>query len=538
MSARLPRPIEFVLGSGIDSEGVLAALAKKFTVVSDPPIDGERTYLDTFDGRLRSAGLTLGWGRQHGDRHANLALATADGLVTKSPAGRSATGPGRLFAADLPPGPLHDALAGVIEMRALTPQASVKYRQRNATVQDREAKTVVRLHFEEPGAMTARLLVSPVLGYGSAFVGVTAALRSLSGLRPAKRPLRDEAILATGGHPAGVSAKIAVSLRPAMRADEATFALCRRLAEVVEANLAGTLAEIDTEFLHDLRVAIRRSRSVLREMKGVFSPDESRRAAADLRWIQEITGPTRDLDVQLLEWSQMVAGLPAQVAADLQPLHDLLARHREEAARTMRRQLTGPRYVEAWTTWRALIDRPLHPAEKPDPDPAHDDDSAHDPAEDPIRPQAHRPIAAVAGARIVAVYRRMIRMGEAINDDSPPESLHDLRKRGKEYRYLLELYGSLWPSATVAPMITAMKGLQDVLGRFQDDEVQANYLRSLGPELLATTGATDTLIALGLVIDRLGRDQSDARAAFAGRFADFAAPGNRNLVAATFGVRA
>ncbi|MDQ1428060.1 MAG: hypothetical protein QOK39_1536 [Acidimicrobiaceae bacterium] len=524
MSARLPPPIELILGSGIDSDGVLAALAKKFTMVSDPPVNGERTYLDTFDGRLRSAGLTLGWGRQHGDRHANLALSTADGLVTRAPASRSATGPGRLFAADLPPGPLHDTVAGVIEMRALTPRASVKYRQRNATVQDREAKTVVRLHFEEPVAMTARLLVSPVLGYGSAFAGVTAALRSLPGLRPAKRPLRDEAILAAGGHPAGVSAKIAVSLRPAMRADEATFALCRRLAEVVEANLAGTLAEIDTEFLHDLRVAIRRSRSVLREMKGVFPPDESRQAAADLRWIQEITGPTRDLDVQLLEWPQMVAGLPARVAADLQPLHDLLARHREEAGRTMRRQLRGPRYAEAWTTWRALLDPALHPAK--------------DPAHDPARPQAHRPIAAVAGSRIVTVYRRMIRMGEAINDDSPPESLHDLRKRGKEYRYLLELYGSLWPSGTVTPMTTAMKGLQDVLGRFQDDEVQANYLRSLGPELLATTGDTDTLIALGLVIDRLGRDQSDARAAFAGRFTNFAARSNRNLVAATFGVRA
>ena len=387
MSSLLPRPIQLVLGSGVDSDRVLAALAKRFTVVSDLPISGERTYLDTFDGRLRSAGLTLGWERRYGDRHANLALATADGLVTRVPAGRSANGPRRLFAADLPSGPLHDALAGVIEMRALTPRANVKYRKRDATVQDREAKTVVRLHFEEPVAMTARLLVSPVLGYGSAFVAVTAVLRSLSGVRTAKRPLRDEAILAAGGHPAGVSAKIAVSLRPEMRADEATFALCRRLADIVEANLAGTFAEIDTEFLHDLRVAIRRSRSVLREMKGVFPPDESRQAAVDLRWIQEITGPTRDLDVQLLEWSQTVAGLPAQATADLQPLHDLLARHREEAGRTMRRQLTGPRYAEAWTTWRALLDRAPHPAEDPthdpgpdpDPDPDPDHDHDHDP---------------------------------------------------------------------------------------------------------------------------------------------------------------
>ena len=38
----------------------------------------------------------------------------------------------------------------------------------------------------------------------------------------------------------------------------------------------------------------------------------------------------------------------------------------------------------------------------------------------------------------------MVGDGDRITDDSPDEDLHELRKRGKELRYLLELFGSLF----------------------------------------------------------------------------------------------
>ena len=39
----------------------------------------------------------------------------------------------------------------------------------------------------------------------------------------------------------------------------------------------------------------------------------------------------------------------------------------------------------------------------------------------------------------------MVKMGTAIDDDSPAEDLHELRKVGKELRYLLEFFASLYP---------------------------------------------------------------------------------------------
>jgi CHAD domain-containing protein len=140
----------------------------------------------------------------------------------------------------------------------------------------------------------------------------------------------------------------------------------------------------------------------------------------------------------------------------------------------------------------------------------------------------------VAGARIRAVYRAMVRDGGRIGEDSPPEALHDLRKRGKELRYLLELFGAPFPRKVVKPMVSTLKELQDVLGRFQDRAVQAGTLRGLADDLAAEPGGPTALLALGPALDAVLADQRAARQRFAAAFAPFAAAGQRRAVRAAF----
>ena len=151
------------------------------------------------------------------------------------------------------------------------------------------------------------------------------------------------------------------------------------------------------------------------------------------------------------------------------------------------------------------------------------------------RPDAARPVADVAGERIGKVYRRMVKMGSAIDPDSPHEALHDLRKKGKELRYLLEFFASLYPPEVVKPMVGTLKGLQDVLGRFQDREVQADALRALGDDIAVAEGGAAALMAMGVLVQRLLEEQDAARAEFDESFARFAAKPQRKLVEATFG---
>jgi hypothetical protein len=83
-------------------------------------------------------------------------------------------------------------------------------------------------------------------------------------------------------------------------------------------------------------------------------------------------------------------------------------------------------------------------------------------------------------------------------------------------------------------MVRTLKGLQDVLGRHQDREVQADSMRALAPELTGVAGGADALLSLGVLVERLEREQHGARAQFAESFAAFSAPGQRTVVDETF----
>jgi CHAD domain-containing protein len=202
---------------------------------------------------------------------------------------------------------------------------------------------------------------------------------------------------------------------------------------------------------------------------------------------------------------------------DLDPLLRVLRARRAKARRAMVRALRSKRTTTLLSGWGSFLDG-----------------LAATPEDE--RPDAARPIGEVSGERIRKVYSRMLRMGGAIDDSSPAESYHELRKKGKELRYLLELFGvPLYPDEVVRPMIKTLKALQDVLGRHQDREVQVALLRSLGPEVADASGGDAALMAVGALVARLGEDARAARGEFAGRFAEFASKDQRRVVKETFG---
>jgi CHAD domain-containing protein len=125
----------------------------------------------------------------------------------------------------------------------------------------------------------------------------------------------------------------------------------------------------------------------------------------------------------------------------------------------------------------------------------------------------------------------MVRDGTAITEASPPETLHELRKKGKELRYLFELFGlPLYGEAAVRPIIKTLKGLQDVLGRHQDRAVQVAQLSALLDEVAGRAHSARALVATGALAQQLLDDELAARAEFADRFAVFASPAMRRQV--------
>jgi CHAD domain-containing protein len=293
---------------------------------------------------------------------------------------------------------------------------------------------------------------------------------------------------------------------------DAFRAVFRNLFHSIEENLPGTLADIDTEFLHDLRVAIRRTRSVLAEGKQVLPVDVRDRFRAGFAELGAATGRTRDLDVYVLGWAETVAPLGLDDPSATAPvLKELLARRRAAFAKmsaALRSDTTNDLLGE-WRAWLAEPELDHHP----------------DRGQQPIGPY-------VAG-RIDRAQTALLRDGRAITEASPAERLHDLRKDAKKLRYLFECFGSLLPTKGRKAFVSQLKALQDNLGLHQDAEVQVAELRALAHDLRDRNRIdTDALLVIGRLIDHIERVRQRERDTFAERFRAYDTKDNRELLAA------
>ncbi len=298
------------------------------------------------------------------------------------------------------------------------------------------------------------------------------------------------------------STRVKIPLEPAYRADRAVAAVLRGLLEVIETNLEGAIDGADPEALHDLRVSVRRSRAVQREFKQVFPARELRAFRKGFRWLQRVSGQARDLDVQVEELAALSAAVPAALHPELERLGDALEIRRQAARAEMGRALRSDRAISLLDHWRAFLD-----------DLSESSLAGH--------PDGKRAIGRLASRRILKVYRRMVKRGGRIGPGSPSEPYHELRKQGKELRYLLELFGTpLYPEETVKPMVKSLKALQDVLGRHQDRETQIEMLNRVNGDRAARVDPE----LIQLLVEQLVAEKLTARRAFGPQFAAFARP--------------
>src|SRR5262249_30589142 len=158
--------------------------------------------------------------------------------------------------------------------------------------------------------------------------------------------------------------------------------------------------------------------------------------------------------------------------ADLEPLRAFLVRRRRRESRRLAAGLRSPRFRALTEDWRkALVEAQASQA--------------------PRRGQVSRELTAgdLATDRTTPAHRQPGRHGAAITAGSPPEALHDLRKRAKELRYVLEFFASLHDPAAYRKALGGLKGLQDCLGEFQDSQVQREEIRVLAEEMLTSRAA-------------------------------------------------
>lgn len=472
------------------------ALAEAAFVVG-PWVNVRRTVLDTFDGRLNAAGLRLEV--RDGPRRELV-------LLGGGTAAHVEVGAAPRAGADLPPGPLRARLAPLLDVRALRPVLEVAGRRAVAALEDGRAKrqVAVVLHAgmtvdgADGPAPVWDAEVEELQGYVKAADRTRRLLRSL-GLKPHAGDVVDLLADRAGVDLRGHSGSPTVALDR----DEPALGGFRRvltgLAGEVEANWSGTVEAVDPEFLHDLRVAVRRTRSVLSQAKRVLPEDVRARYRDGFGWLGTITGPARDLDVYVIEWADYVEPLGLEAATALQTLRAHIVGRRDAEYVSLVTALRSERYRALIGEWRSWLD-----GAGGDGGPGRD---------------AAAPMGRVAADRISAAQVRLISHGRAIDPSSPAEDLHELRKDAKRLRYLLECFGGVLPGAARKVFVQRLKALQDNLGEFQDTEVHAAQLRAFSEELVGRpTTTTATFVAIGQLAERFELRRQAARQEFGRRF--------------------
>lgn len=506
----------FELQSPDQADEVVAGLERRFQVRRRSPVDEESTYLDTFDWRLDRAGAALRWTAS--EERSDLHWIPRNG--GRSVRARTSRVPP--FASELPEGDLRDTVGPVVEGRRLLPVVRLASRTQQLDLVDEEEKTVARLYLDErrvrlPEAngtgdwteLGPAVRIERIRGYDEPYQRLQRYVEYELGL-PRRSVSEVRELLARFGRvPGGDPSKIDVELDPEMPADEAMRGIYRALLEAMVANRAGALAQLDTEFVHDLRVACRRTRSLLSQVDSVLPSSVTGHYAQEFRWIGSITGPVRDLDVLFEELDGYREHLSEAQRDDLAPLVSRLFNRHRAASATMKSGLESPRLATLVANWREYLDAP--------------------PARQAAPRDATAPIAVIAADRIERAHRKLCRLGRKITDESPDDEVHSVRIRGKKLRYLLETFRGLYPRKKVSATVRALKGLQDGLGEFNDLCVHSELLQSVALEL-GGKDAGKTLLATGHLCARLEDRAREIRSHVTERFAAFDTKKNRKAL--------
>ena len=504
-----PADRQYRLASPEAGRSLLRRLAERSSLEAESPRRHTRTYLDTFDWRLHRACAILV--AESSNQRTTLVLSRG----ADQRALRTTVSALPAFGEDLASGKLRDFIVPRTGIRRLLSLLEISIESQLVRVLDERRKTVVRLRLEERTVRSPKvrelppvLKVEPLKGYRREFETVIRELSEESELEEHGIGEQEEALESIGRRPRDYSSKIRVNLVGQAPASGEIRRILLTLLATLVANEEGLRGDLDTEFLHDFRVSVRRTRTALSQIKDVFSTAVLERFKPEFSWLGKLTGPTRDLDVYLLKMKDYRSRLPRAVSGDLEPLRKFLEAHRQVEREKLLEGLDSARFAALVEDWRQYLEQPS--GESPEP------------------AGAHRTTIEVATREIKRAYKRLLKRGRSIDAETPATALHRLRIDGKKLRYLLEFFRSLYDQQEMDDLIGALKRLQDNLGDFNDYGVQQAMLSTFGQQMV-DEGFTSAraLMAMGRLVDKLELGEAAERRRFARRFAEFDSRENR-----------
>lgn len=231
------------------------------------------------------------------------------------------------------------------------------------------------------------------------------------------------------------------------------------------ANVDGALNSDAPEYIHQLRVAMRRLRSAIR----TFKPADAEVIGAEVKWLAGALGDARDWDVLSMD------NLPTLLDGFGDPAlaNTLMTAARQQQAagrRAARAALASPRatlLVLAIGRWVTV------PGELTLLAPRGAADAA---AAAPLE----RDLFQFASHGIRRRHRQLLR-DSALLRELTPEARHQVRIDAKRLRYAVDFFSGLFSKNKVAQYEKTLGRIQDLLGETNDDAIAMTRIETLAP---------------------------------------------------------
>lgn len=399
----------------------------------------------------------------------------------------------RRFWRDFETVPMRAKLETMLGLRGLAPLVEGRFSHQQSDLRNELGKIVCRLEWSSVSTGTQRdteLLcfckVMPLLGYEAEAARVVKYLAVLGARKSGEGPL-DVLLRHANREPRKYTLRPAFDLRKDTPAREAIGRIVRTILEIAIRNIPGILNDLDTEFLHDYRICLRKIRSVLTLVKEVYPAEGTLRMRKILGDLARQTNLLRDLDVYLLDRDEYLGLLPPEFRPSLQGMFEDFSAERKVEVRRVISKMRSPasgkllREIEEYFSLEIL----------------HEPSSA-----------ANLPVGQLAFRCIHKHFRKIRKIAAEIGADTPDEVVHQLRIECKKLRYLTEFFSEIIPKEEGDDMKTLLRGLQNQLGKFNDASVQQTSLLAYCKKKNA---GGDAALGLGGLISILYHSQKQAR---------------------------
>ena len=276
-------------------------------------------------------------------------------------------------------------------------------------------------------------------------------------------------------------------LRRGMNAQEAMLAILDGCRAQVQGNMHGTMHARNPEFLHQLRVGLRRLRSALRTFAPLVPASSVRPVTRELKAVAASLGGARDWDVFYVMLSQHIALAAGRSPEMVRLLRK--ARVRRSAARAQARAAL------ASAAFQRLLLHLMRWTE---------DASWRDSEE--VRRAAALPVRKFGERALARLERDALRHAQRI-DWADPVVRHKLRILVKRLRYASGFFSDTLPSRGARRYLERLEMVQDVLGELNDIAVAGRLLEGLGNT--ANRQAVASIqkwlaVRQGILVERLG----------------------------------